>query len=329
VVCYENTAGHIIGPNPGRRFFADRRGGARHHVGLDVFCREGDVTVACANGKIVNYYAFYRDSHGVMSFALFIAHDGVVINYGEVKGNAPNEFGWKIGDTVTAGQKIARVSGTNMIHFETYEPGTTANARWLSGQSKPARLQNPTMVLLNLAAGAKRIMVDGQTSQSSQSSHTSQSSQPSQTSGNAKTPTKTGVPLTDNDLLTLARTIYGEARDQAPAGRAAVGHVVVNRLLARRFRNTIADVCQQPLQFSCWNVGDPNREQIVSIRPGANKVFDQCLDAAAQVLHGQLQDNTGGATHYYATYIRAPNWTRPPSQFTTQIGVHKFYTHVA
>jgi hypothetical protein len=161
VVCHQTTSGSIVGGNA-RHFFADRSGGARHHVGVDVFCREGDVVVACADGKIVNFYSFYtRPTTGEATFALFIAHDGAVINYGEVRANAAQEFDWSIGDTVVAGQKIARVSGTAMIHFETYVPGTTKNHRWLAGEPRPAPLLNPTKLLLSLVAGGIRIRTDG------------------------------------------------------------------------------------------------------------------------------------------------------------------------
>jgi murein DD-endopeptidase MepM/ murein hydrolase activator NlpD len=161
VVCHQTTSGSIVGGNA-RHFFANRSDGARHHVGVDVFCREGDVVVACADGKIVNFYPFYkRPTTGEVTFALFIAHDGVVINYGEVRANAQDEFKWSLGSTVVAGQKIARVSGTAMIHFETYVPGTEKNHSWLAGDPRPDRLLNPTKLLMSLVAGGNRIRTDG------------------------------------------------------------------------------------------------------------------------------------------------------------------------
>jgi spore germination cell wall hydrolase CwlJ-like protein len=283
---------------------------------MDIFCREGDVVVACAPGKIVAFYSFYRrPTTGEDTFALFVAHDGVVINYGEVRRSAREEFGWKIGSDVTAGQPIARVSGTDMIHFETYVPGVTQNARWLDKQARPQSLLNPTMLLLTLASGANRIGKNGVTSKST---------------GSAKFKTEVGDAPPDEDLLTLARTIYGEARSQKEpaAGREAVAHVVMNRL-AKKFRgDTISGVCKSSMQFSCWNKNDPNKPIIEAAQRGINPVFDQCLAFAEQVANGQLDDNTGGAMHYYSETIARPNWARPPAKQTTQIGSHLFFKNV-
>jgi spore germination cell wall hydrolase CwlJ-like protein len=316
VVSYLDTAGKIVGQS-GRRFFADRRGGARHHVGMDVFCKDGDVVVACAPGKIIAFYSFYkRPTTGEDTFALFIAHDGVVINYGEVKPNARAKFGWNIGDTVTAGQHIAEVSGTDMIHFETYVPGTTQNARWLAGGAKPASLLNPTMLLLTLASGATRINKNGTTSVAA---------------GSAKIKSATEEPLDDGDILTLARTIYGEARSQKePAtGREAVGHVVMNRVQRKHMGDTtITKVCRRDRQFSCWNQNDPNLAVILAANRGSNPIFDQCCSLAEQVAHAQLPDNTGTATHYYSDTISRPDWANPPAKQTTKIGSHLFFKDV-
>ena len=316
VVSYLNDTGQIVGLS-GRRFFADRRNGERHHVGVDVFCMEGDVVVACAPGKIVAFYSFYRrPTTGEDTFALFVAHDGVVINYGEVRRSAREEFGWKIGDDVAAGQRIARVSGTDMIHFETYVPGVVQNSRWLKNDPRPPKLLNPTLLLLTLASGATRFDKSGGTSVAN---------------GSAKIKPAVGDPPQDDDLLTLARTIYGEARSQKEpsAGREAVAHVVMTRL-AKKFRNakTITDVCRAKMQFSCWNSNDPNKPIIEAANRGLNPVFDQCFAFAEQVANGQLDDNTGGATHYYSETIARPNWAKPPAKQTTQIGSHLFFKNV-
>ncbi|MBA2398728.1 MAG: cell wall hydrolase [Bradyrhizobium sp.] len=316
VVSYLSDNGQVVGSSS-RRFFADRRNGERHHVGMDIFCREGDVVVACAPGKIVAFYNFYRrPTTGEDTFALFVAHDGVVINYGEVRRSSRQDFGWNIGDKVTAGQKIARVSGTNMIHFETYVPNTVQNSRWLRGQARPASLLNPTMLLLTLASGASRIDKNGV---------------PSISNGSAKIKPAVGDPPQDEDLLTLARTIYGEARSQKePAsGRQAVAHVVMTRLRKKwRGATTITQVCRSNRQFSCWNDNDANKKIIEAANRGINPVFDQCYTFAEQVANGQLEDNTGDATHYYSETIARPNWAKPPAKQTTQVGSHLFFRNV-
>jgi murein DD-endopeptidase MepM/ murein hydrolase activator NlpD len=156
-ISYKSTSGKTIGLD-GRRFFADRNNGARHHVGIDMFCREGDEVVACADGQIVDFQHFL-DSHGQATFQLLVEHPGVVINYGEVAADSNEQFHWKRGDTVTSGQRIARIGATAMLHFETYVPGTRVNQRWMTGDPRPPAILNPTGLLLSLAATGTRIGV--------------------------------------------------------------------------------------------------------------------------------------------------------------------------
>jgi murein DD-endopeptidase MepM/ murein hydrolase activator NlpD len=318
VITYLSTAEEVVG-GPGRNFFANRRGGKRHHVGLDIYCKEGDVVVACAPGRIVNFYRFYRTSTGEESFALFVEHDGVVVNYGEVRQDARQKFGWKIGDNVTGGQKIAEVSSTKMIHLETYVPGTKQNSSWMAGDAKPASLLNPTMLLLTLASGAKRIGVNGTTTV---------------TAGSAKPTDGAGGAMTDEDLLTMARTMYGEARNQPAAGQEAVGHVIMNRVRRNKSfygGNNITKVCKMGNggQFNCWMPSDSNFSLIRNLVRGANPMFNQCLEIAEKVIRGQVADNTKDSTHYLNpdTVASMPSWATK-SRETVKIKDHQFYGHV-
>jgi hypothetical protein len=156
-VNYHATDDADVGSHPGRQFLARRSNGTRYHVAVDIFASHRDRVVACEDGRIVSYYGFYPTSAGEMSYALFVAHEDFVANYGEVKGDAQLEFGWRVGDQVRKGQGIARVSTTEMIHFETYIQGTAQNERWIVGGPRPQRLLNPTLYLLNLAASAQGI----------------------------------------------------------------------------------------------------------------------------------------------------------------------------
>jgi uncharacterized protein (TIGR02594 family) len=133
---------------------------------------------------------------------------------------------------------------------------------------------------------------------------------------------------TSDDVLTLARTIFGEARGESNAGREAVGHVVINRVNSHRFKDSVGGVCLQPMQFSCFNVGDPNRPIILAQKlDSGDAVFQECVSAAKGVIAGAVADNTGGATHYYAKTIAPPSWT-VGATFTVEIGVHRFYKNV-
>ena len=135
------------------------------------------------------------------------------------------------------------------------------------------------------------------------------------------------MPSDDLELLTLARTIYGEARGEPPAGREGVGHVVMNRVRGKGFPDTVSEVCLQPRQLSCWSQNDPNRNLVESILPGANPVFDECLATAERVMNGMVADNTGGATHYHSTIIAEPAWAKN-GVLTAEIGRWRFYRNV-
>jgi spore germination cell wall hydrolase CwlJ-like protein len=127
-----------------------------------------------------------------------------------------------------------------------------------------------------------------------------------------------------DDLIILARTIYGEARGQSWQSLIAIGHVINNRALqSPRFGRCIEAVCQQPYAFACWNPHDPRREAITEATP-ASPSFRECLAAAAAVLCGLEPDNTGAATHYHALGQR-PTWAQG-AQHTCIIGQHVFYT---
>lgn len=148
-VAYETVNGGFVGERS-RRFLTLRNGGARYHVAIDLYAYRNDRVVACEDGRIVAYYPFYQSSAGDMSYALLIEHAGFVINYGEVAEGAPAEFGWQVGASVRADQVIAKISGTSMLHFETYVRGTRASQRWLVNGPRPTALLNPTRYLLSL-----------------------------------------------------------------------------------------------------------------------------------------------------------------------------------
>lgn len=152
-----------VGP-PFRRFLAPRPVDgpqARYHVGVDLAGNEGDTVLAIQQGKIVAFYPFYTRANGDVTYALFVAHDGYVANYGEVLPDSLKALGLKIGSVVDPGQPIGRVSGTRMIHFETYAPGTTVNKRWPLGAKPPAGLLNPTQLLLDVQANGTRVDTRG------------------------------------------------------------------------------------------------------------------------------------------------------------------------
>ncbi len=134
------------------------------------------------------------------------------------------------------------------------------------------------------------------------------------------------------DYEVLRRTLYGEARNQDLDEMIAVAWVVKNRadaLPIRWWGRTIAEVCLKPLQFSCWNSTDVNRQKLILVTED-DAAFRQCSAAALQVLDGLVPDPTGEATHYFT--INKPSWAKtwPPPwaermTLTARIGAHSFH----
>ncbi|MDR2794797.1 MAG: cell wall hydrolase [Holosporaceae bacterium] len=130
--------------------------------------------------------------------------------------------------------------------------------------------------------------------------------------------------FTKQDLYTLAKTIYGEARGEyysyGISSLMAIANVVVNRK-NKNFAPTICDVCLAPYQFSCWNKNDPNYKIITEISSDA--IFKKCQETAENVLAEKWPDLTDGCDHYHQKCIK-PHWAahlQPRRIF----GSHYFY----
>jgi N-acetylmuramoyl-L-alanine amidase len=129
-------------------------------------------------------------------------------------------------------------------------------------------------------------------------------------------------------LDVMARTIFGEARSEPWEGKLAVGWVIQNRATQGGWwGSTVPAVCRKARQFSCWNPTDPNRLRCERVGLRDDTMFRQCVAAAACVLSGLCPDQTGGATHYYATSIDPPAWARGKTP-TVTIGNHVFFKDI-
>ena len=133
----------------------------------------------------------------------------------------------------------------------------------------------------------------------------------------------------DAEILTLARTLYGEARGEPKEGIEAVANVILNRVRSERYPKTVAKVCLQRLQFSCWNDSDPNRRKIAKLMPGDNPIFDMILEIAARAVLGGLPLLVAGALHYHAKNVN-PSWVRnsPGATLVARIGNHLFWSGI-
>lgn len=128
------------------------------------------------------------------------------------------------------------------------------------------------------------------------------------------------------DLDTLARTIYGEARGEflrfGLAPLIAVANVVFNRK-KKNFAKSVHDVCTAQYQFSCWNKNDPNLQAIIGVDKQNCAIFRKCWEVAENVLAEKWPDLTDGCDHYHARSIK-PYWAiyKEPKRV---FGTHFFY----
>lgn len=126
-----------------------------------------------------------------------------------------------------------------------------------------------------------------------------------------------------NELRCLALNIYFEARSEPESGQRAVGHVVMNRLVHPKYPDTVCKVVKQGgekvlhrCQFSWWCDGQ-------SDRPKNQEAWVKSLRLACMVYFGVLEDTTGGALWYHATYVK-PYWSDSLIE-GDRIGQHVFY----
>jgi N-acetylmuramoyl-L-alanine amidase len=146
------------------------------------------------------------------------------------------------------------------------------------------------------------------------------------------------------DVDIMARTLYGEARGSTRDDRLACGWVIRNRAVIatqfmQKFRRrhpnfgdgSLAAVCLDPFDFSCWNKNDPNRSKLDRlILPGSlnDKVFFECMMCAMMVIDGTVSDPTFGSTHYHTVAMGWPKaWGERKNPVIT-IGAHAFYNTV-
>jgi len=117
----------------------------------------------------------------------------------------------------------------------------------------------------------------------------------------------------------MAMNIYHESRGEVIAGQIAVAHVTANRVNHENWPNTICEVVYQDKQFS-WT------HQIKDQTPKNEKLWEQALVIARDVMLGGTDDPTKGAVFYHANWAN-PSWASEKSLTLSKlIGAHIFYT---
>ncbi len=134
----------------------------------------------------------------------------------------------------------------------------------------------------------------------------------------------------DADILT--DTAFMEASSEGREGMQAVCNVVMNRVaLADKHPHfgdgTVKGACMAPMQFSCWNKGEPNQARRAAT-PHDDPVLAMARSLALMALAGGLDDITSGATYYYADSIPIPKWAEGKTPCKT-IGQQIFFNNIA
>jgi hypothetical protein len=150
-------------------------------------------------------------------------------------------------------------------------------------------------------------------------------------------------------LDTLAWTLWGEAAtdylhavdaDGIPLRELcyrAVAEVVVNRSQSSRWKGkTIDEICTQHsdegiYQFTCWDSNPARNSNFSNIRRpevAASNAFRAADWVARRVVAGWSGNLTFGARHYFADYIKTPNWAEGHEP-CAKIGHHLFFNDVA
>lgn len=143
----------------------------------------------------------------------------------------------------------------------------------------------------------------------------------------------------EEEIYFLAETLWGEARGERVVGMEVVANTIMNRQKYYQKRSsgkeiTVKDVVLAYKQYSYWNDKNWNLDYIKSLgqKRSKSEAWRQCMDVATRAVTGMLRDNTGGAMHYYATWMDdkgvTPAWARNV-QGTTVIGHHRVVRGVA
>jgi len=121
----------------------------------------------------------------------------------------------------------------------------------------------------------------------------------------------------------LAEALYFEARGESIKGQFAVAEVILNRVDARSFPNSVCGVVRQGTgrgKYTCqFTYNCDGKAEILSDR----RAFREVGKVARIMLDGEPRVLTSGATYYHSTAVN-PSWAKKFIR-TAEIGVHKFY----
>ena len=118
-------------------------------------------------------------------------------------------------------------------------------------------------------------------------------------------PIKTFDPLTPHERDVLIRTIAGEAGGEGSLGKAAIAHVILNRVRDSRYPNNIVGVSKEERvagyhQFSAWNPITKGGNSIANNIDPKSTQYSEISNIVDQVVSHRIPDPTNGAVSYYS-----------------------------
>lgn len=135
----------------------------------------------------------------------------------------------------------------------------------------------------------------------------------------------------EDEIQCMALNIYFEARGEDRKGQLAVGLVTINRVLSKKYPNSVCDVVWQQnknkkgkliAQFS-WTLDGLHDTPLEMESWEESKRLAEGLLAEGTLFN--LVDFTYGSTHYHANYVD-PAWSKTLTK-TIVVGDHLFYTY--
>lgn len=131
----------------------------------------------------------------------------------------------------------------------------------------------------------------------------------------------------DDDILYMALTMWGEARNLGEEGMREVGKTILARAQANepgRWGYGIIGVTQHYKQFSCWNPWDANYPKLRRILNDPSK-GDKEFALAMEIAMDLIAENPEDGFYYYHTNDIRPYWVRANNVEGLEIGGHTFY----
>ena len=131
-----------------------------------------------------------------------------------------------------------------------------------------------------------------------------------------------------NTVEVLARTLWGEARNQGVEGMEAVASVILNRAKSPKWWGTdITSVCLKKNQFSCWLDIPETAKNLAALKAVTDKdpEFKVAMDVETRAVAGTLVDSVAGAQYYYERHMPAPPKWVDKLKFIKRVKDHLFY----